>query len=310
MSVEVTTTAAGYRAIEPAQALQRAMGDPADDDEVLSYARSAELDASEVFPTAACARLDALGLPRHYVPARHGGALTSYEEVLHLMRVLARRDLTLAIAHGKTFLGAVGVWVAGRPDQQADLAADILAGARVCWGLTERAHGSDLLAGEVSAQRTPTGYRVDGEKWLINNATRGDLVCLLARTEPTGGPRGFSLLLVDKRQLAPDRYRCLPKVRTHGIRAADISGISFHDAEVPATHWSGRWAVAWRSSARRSSSPGPALPRCRWARPTRRSTWSSGTLPSAGCTAGRCCGCRRYGPIWARRVPCCSPRRR
>ncbi len=234
MSVEVTAPAGGYRAIAPAQALEHAMGDPSGDG-VLSHARLAELDASEVFPTAACARLDAWGLARYYVPARHGGALTSYEEILHLMRALARRDLTLAIAHGKTFLGAVGVWVAGRPDQTADLAADILAGARVCWGLTERAHGSDLLAGEVSAQRSPTGYRVSGEKWLINNATQGDLVCLLARTDAGGGPRGFSLLLVDKRRLATDQYQCLPKVHTQGIRAADISGISFRDAPVPAS---------------------------------------------------------------------------
>ncbi len=235
MSVEIAAATSGYRAIAPAHALSHAMGDPSNSDDVLSYAKSAELDASEVFPTAACSRLDELRLPRYYVPAEHGGALTSYEEILHLMRVLARRDLTLAIAHGKTFLGAVGVWVAGRPDQTAGLGADILAGARVCWGLTERAHGSDLLAGEVSAERTPDGYRVNGEKWLINNATQGDLVCLLARTEPGGGPRGFSLLLVDKRQLAADRYRCLPKVHTQGIRAADISGISFHDAPVPAT---------------------------------------------------------------------------
>ncbi len=235
MSIEYTATIGGYRAIAPAEALDHAMGEPSHEDGLLSYARSAELDSSEAFPTDACARLDALGLPRYYVPARYGGALTSYEEVLHLMRALARRDLTLAIAHGKTFLGAVGVWVAGRPDQTAGLAADILAGTRVCWGLTERAHGSDLLAGEVSAERSPVGYRVTGEKWLINNATQGDLVCLLARTEPNDGPRAFSLLLVDKRQLPPGRYRCLPKVRTHGIRAADISGISFHDAQVPAT---------------------------------------------------------------------------
>ncbi len=128
------------------------------------------------------------------------------------------------------------MWVAGRPDQAATLAADILAGARVSLG-ADRAGPRQRPArrGGVRAAHRPTGYRVSGEKWLINNATRADLVCLLARTDPAGGPRGFSLLLVDKRRLAPDRYRCLPKVHTHGIRGADISGISFSDAPVPAT---------------------------------------------------------------------------
>ena len=54
-------------------------------------------------------------------------------------------------------------------------------------------------------------WRLDGEKWLINNATRGQLMCVLARTDPAGGPRGFSLFLVDKRELADGSFRCLPK---------------------------------------------------------------------------------------------------
>jgi hypothetical protein len=110
----------------------------------------------------------------------------------------------------------------------------VLGGGVVSWALTERAHGSDLLAGEVTAVPADGGYRVTGEKWLINNATRSDVVCLLARTDPAGGPRGFSLLLMDKRRLGPDGYRCLPKVRTHGVRGADISGIGFDGAAAGA----------------------------------------------------------------------------
>jgi hypothetical protein len=71
---------------------------------------------------------------------------------------------------------------------------------------------------------------VTGEKWLINNATRGGALCVLARTDPAGGPRGFSLFLVDKAKLRPDEFAHLPKVRTHGIRGADISGIALHGA--------------------------------------------------------------------------------
>jgi alkylation response protein AidB-like acyl-CoA dehydrogenase len=197
-------------------------------------ARLAALDRAEEFPSDACAWLDHLRLPSYYVPARHGGGLRSHEQLLLLWRAVARRDVTVAVAHAKTYLGAVCVWLAGRPDQAARLAGQILDGATVSWGLTERDHGSDLLAGEVTAQSTATGWRLRGEKWLINNATRGDLIAVLARTEPAGGARGFSVLLVDKRALAPDTFRYAEKVRTHGVRGADISGITFHDAEVPA----------------------------------------------------------------------------
>ncbi|MFI0367301.1 acyl-CoA dehydrogenase family protein [Actinomadura sp. 1N219] len=214
-------------------AFDRMLGDPSDPGSPLSYARGAELDRAEEFPDDMCRELDRLGLPGMYVPVEHGGALARYDELVAALRLVARRDLTVAIGHGKTFLGGVCVWLAGDPGQAAALGADIVAGRPVAWGLTERGHGSDLLASEVTAAETAGGYRVSGEKWLINNATRGTLACLLVRTRPEGGPRGFSLLLADKRRIPRDRYRHLPKVRTHGIRGADISGIGLDDCPVP-----------------------------------------------------------------------------
>ncbi|MEV3914851.1 acyl-CoA dehydrogenase family protein [Streptomyces canus] len=212
----------------------RALGDPADPAALLSYARSAALDRDESFPADICRELDRMGLPRLYVPAEFGGALTRYDELVAALRAVARRDLTVAIGHGKTFLGGACMWLAGRAEQARELGADIIAGAPVSWGLTERGHGSDLLAGETTATPEPGGFRVNGEKWLINNATRGTLLCLLVRTRPEGGPRGFSLLLADKRRLPADRWRPLPKVPTHGIRGADISGIALEDCPFPA----------------------------------------------------------------------------
>ncbi len=214
--------------------LEERFGDPNEAGRAFSLARCADLDEREEFPAEICRELDEIGIPRYYVPARYGGAAHSYEDTLQVFRALARRDLTVAIAHGKTLLGAVSVWVGGDPVQAQRLADEVTAGRVVSWALTEEAHGSDLLANEVSATPTRAGYRLTGEKWLINNATRADIVCVLARTDPAGGPRGFSLLLVDKRQLPPGSYRCLAKVRTHGIRGSDTSGIAFTSARIPA----------------------------------------------------------------------------
>ncbi|MFF3323704.1 acyl-CoA dehydrogenase family protein [Streptomyces sp. NPDC002889] len=199
----------------------------------LSYARTAAEDAAEQFPAAACALLGELGIHHYYVPAEYGGALTCFPQLLEIVRTIARRDVTCAVAHGKTFLGAVCVWVAEDRAGAHHLASLVRAGEPVSLGLTERTHGSDLMAGEVVAEPTGDGYLISGEKWLINNATRGRLVCLLARTAADGGPRGFSLLLVDKHALPDGTFRTLPKVRTLGIRGADISGIAFDRAPVP-----------------------------------------------------------------------------
>jgi alkylation response protein AidB-like acyl-CoA dehydrogenase len=198
-------------------------------------ARSAALDEREAFPAPECAVLDACGVAAVYVPAALGGDGGGLPLLVETLRAVSGRDLTVAVAHVKTFLGGVCVWVSGHPDQRRRLARLILDGAVVSWGLTERGRGSDLLAGQLSATPVPGGgWRLDGEKWLINNATRGRLICLLARTSPAGGPRGFSLFLVDKHRLPPGTWRCLPAEPTHGIRGADISGIAFDGAEVPA----------------------------------------------------------------------------
>ncbi|ARQ68830.1 acyl-CoA dehydrogenase family protein [Streptomyces marincola] len=200
----------------------------------LSPATALALDRDEAFPTAGRDLLDAAGLHRLYVPPEHGGGLDSYPALVTALARVASHDVTLAIAHAKTFLGAAPVWVAGDRNKADRLARRVLAGAVVSWGLTERGHGADLLAGEVTATETHAGWSLSGSKWLINNAGRCDLVCVLARTAPRGGPRGYSLLLVDLAELPSGSYRRLPKVPTHGVRGADISGLAFHDAPLPA----------------------------------------------------------------------------
>jgi alkylation response protein AidB-like acyl-CoA dehydrogenase len=215
-------------------ALETALAETAAPDGPFAPAALAELDQLEAFPAEACRVLDELGLPDHYVPARLGGKLVDHLGSSLMVRAVARRDLTVAIAHAKTFLGAVSVWLAGSESQCRWLAREIRAGRLVAWGLTERDHGSDLFACELAATPHDETWTLDGEKWLINNATRAELACILARTSPRGGPLGFSLFLVDKRRLESSAYSCLPKVRTHGIRGADISGIRFTGAAVPA----------------------------------------------------------------------------
>ena len=216
-----------------ADAVEQTLSNAARDGQPFSAACIAQHDRREQCPEAACQLLNVFGLAAYYVPVGHGGKLESFSELVQLLRAVARRDLTTAVAHGKTFLGAACVWVAADPTQAQWLAQEIVAGSIVSWGLTERHHGSDLLASEFTASKHPHGWLVNGEKWPINNATRGQVLCALAQTDPAGGPRGFSLLLMDKRELVPGSYRCLPKEATHGIRGADISGIAYHDAVVP-----------------------------------------------------------------------------
>jgi alkylation response protein AidB-like acyl-CoA dehydrogenase len=217
-----------------AERLEQALGDPSEPQGRFSFQRQVALDEAEAFPTEICTFLHEWGLLEYFIPTEQGGLLRSFEEALALVRVLSRRDLTVAIALGQIYLGAVHVWLAGSEEQKAAVAQMIRQNQPLAFALTERAHGSDVLASDVQAVEDEAGYCLTGEKWLINNGTRARALTVFARTEAAGGARGFSLFLVDKEELAPATYTHHPKVKTHGIRGADISGIRFQGARLPA----------------------------------------------------------------------------
>lgn len=194
----------------------------------MTYEQTMIDDELEIFPEQRYQQLNQWGLNDFYVPVAYGGKLKSFETLFGLLRLVSRRDLTLAIAHGKTYLGASAIWVAGNQVQKTWIANYVLNQGVVSLGLTEKSHGSDLVSNEVYAKKVTQGYAISGEKWLINNATRGDAITVLAKTST----RNDSLFLINKKNLEPSTYHHLPKIKTHGIRGADISGIGFNNAVV------------------------------------------------------------------------------
>jgi alkylation response protein AidB-like acyl-CoA dehydrogenase len=224
-----------YQPYSLAESLELYLEDPHNRETVFSYENSAALDVREAFPDEICARLEKWGLSEYYVPTEFGGALESYDQLLMLIRLLARRDLTVAVGHGKTYLGSVCVWINGSQEQACKLGQLVCNGSIVSLALTESIHGSDLLANDFSAEPHQDGFSLNGEKWTINNATRGDLLSIFARTDKKGDSRGYSIFLVEKDKLPQQSYTCLDKLKTHGIRGADISGIKLKDAWVSST---------------------------------------------------------------------------
>jgi alkylation response protein AidB-like acyl-CoA dehydrogenase len=189
---------------------------------------SLALDEQAAFPVDAIEALNDWGLHRYYVPRQHGGALDDIATTMSLARLVASRDLTVAIAHAASFLGAVCPWIAGSDALRSRVSDIILRRGSLAWGLTERGRGSDLAATQTRLVDTPRDRELVGEKWLVNTATRGQAMTVLART-----PEGATdLVFVEKDRAGNGRTEHLPKAWTHGIRGADISGIRFHNVSI------------------------------------------------------------------------------
>lgn len=215
-----------------AEALEKHLGDPANPENIMSFKNSIDLDEQEKFPEEAVKLLHQWGTPLYYIPAEYGGKLKSYEEFFALIRVMARRDLSVAVSDMHTFLGALPVWIKGTDEQKQELAKFIQNHGYACLAVSEKAHGSDLLATETKAIKSANGYLLSGEKWPINKATLTDALTVLAKTDDRKSSRSLSVFLVYKKNLAPSSYSHLPKIKTLGIRSSDISGIRFNNCSL------------------------------------------------------------------------------
>lgn len=96
--------------------------------------------------------------------------------------------------------------------------------------MTEPRTGSDLQGIRTTARKVDEGWIVNGSKTFITSGIQSDLVVTVCRTDPDGGPRGFSLLVVDTASEGFSRGRKLDKVGLHGQDTAEL----FHeDVFVP-----------------------------------------------------------------------------
>jgi acyl-CoA dehydrogenase len=98
--------------------------------------------------------------------------------------------------------------------------------------MTEPGAGSDLQGIKTTAKKDGNGYVVNGSKTFITNGQTANLICVVAKTDPTQGAKGTSLVMVETDGAEGfERGRNLDKL---GQEAADTSELFFNDVRVPA----------------------------------------------------------------------------
>ncbi|MFI6344267.1 acyl-CoA dehydrogenase family protein [Streptomyces sp. NPDC050560] len=226
--------------VELAARLEEFLGDPHDADSRMPFAQVLAHDVSGEYPYQFVALLRRWGVLDHCLPEAQGGRAGNVETGIALMRLVARRDPSTAVGLALNSLGFMPLWTLGTDTQKRELIADIKRGSTVSWGLSERVHGSDLVANEVAAERTEGGWLLTGEKWPIGNATVADKMVVFARTGKRPGPAAYSLFLLDKWRAAADTVEDLPFEDLYGTRALDLSGVRMDRAFVPDSALIGR----------------------------------------------------------------------
>ncbi|MDG4861242.1 acyl-CoA dehydrogenase, partial [Streptomyces sp. T-3] len=207
-------------ALERARRLEELLGDPYDTTNPHGLHALFDADARCIPPARTEQLLASTGLGAEFVPAEHGGRLTRADLLARALRPVFRRDVALGFGFGISSLFAVSaVWAAGTPEQRRHLAQLLLGGGRATILHHELAHANAILRHEFIAGAAPGGgYRLDGRKDVIINASRTDAHVVYARTDQARGPRSHSVLLLDPAQLPAGAARNLPRVPTPGMR--------------------------------------------------------------------------------------------
>lgn len=193
--------------------------------------------ASQGFPDKSAYReLGALGLAGMSIPTEYGGGggTFAHDAVLFHEQVMAGdHSLQLGVHSGIVphYLNAY----ADHEHKQRWL-PKLVSGEWVgAIAMTEPGTGSDLQNITTRAVRDGDDYLISGAKTFISNGRNCDLVIIAAKTDPSLGARGVSLIVAEVDDNTPgfERGRILEKV---GQKGQDTTELFFDRLRVPATN--------------------------------------------------------------------------
>ena len=194
-----------------------------------------ELEAADTYPTAIVEKLKALGLFGATIAPEHGGLglpATTYAKIVERMSAVWMSVPGFFNSH-LIMAGAVERY--GTAEQKRRYLPRFASGElRGGIALTEPDCGTDLQAIRTRARREGDSYIVNGAKTWITNGAEGQILGVLAKTDPKASPphKGMSLLLIEK---GPG-FKVVRKLPKLGYRGIDTAELLFEDCRVPAAN--------------------------------------------------------------------------
>ena len=189
-----------------------------------------KIDAEDWFPRDLWPDMGALGLHGITVGEADGGLGLGYLEHVLAVEEVSRASASVGLsygAHSNLCVNQISRW--GSAEQQARYLPGLISGEHVgSLAMSEAGAGSDVVSMKLRASAVDGGFRLNGTKFWITNATYADTLIVYAKTGE--GSRGITAFLIEKDMPGFSIGQKIDKV---GMRGSPTAELVFDDCFVP-----------------------------------------------------------------------------
>jgi alkylation response protein AidB-like acyl-CoA dehydrogenase len=194
-----------------------------------------KLEAADTYPKEIVEKLKTLGLFGATIAPEFGGLGLPAVTYARIVERVSAAWMSVAGLFNAHLIMAAAVERHGTDEQKRRFLPRFASGElRGGLALTEPDCGTDLQAIRTHARREGDHYVVNGAKTWITNSVEGQILAVLAKTDPRAKPphKGMSLILIEK---GPG-VNVVRKLEKLGYRGIDTGELTFEDCRVPATN--------------------------------------------------------------------------
>ncbi len=193
---------------------------------------AADVDKQDRFPVELWPAMGALGLHGITVEQADGGLGLGYLDHIVACEEISRASASVGLsygAHSNLCINQIARW--GSDEQKAKYLPGLISGQHVgSLAMSEAGAGSDVVSMRLRADSVEGGFRLNGTKFWITNASYAQTLVVYAKTEPEAGSKGITAFLIE---MDFPGFSIGQKIDKLGMRGSPTAELVFQDCFVP-----------------------------------------------------------------------------